>query len=461
MLSEQLNQIALNTFKIILNIDMVQEKISSRFKLQVRCCRCHNITNPRIKDFLQRPTSKCRCVKPSELQGQKQKINVCPPKKNNTELNTQIPIQQVRQENRIKVCSPKNTEIIITQTTSDCVVDEKYDTNIDITRYIQNGLIKISSKLFIELDKLENKVDIVMSILSRFDKPQLCPIKNNVNLTDLLNDNTCVESNSITANCRGKNFLRPFVDELMAECSRKNKPTYVCVWNDLKLRRQLVERVFKFDHTISNGSFIGAYACIYGRLYNFSPNVAKSLIDHFNAKKILDFCAGFGGRLIGFWTSNAEEYVGIDPNTKIPYDEIIKNCRKFCINKKCNVYYEKAETFDYEKLGQDFDLVFTSPPYYDLEIYANDNSQSIVSFLNYTDWFNGFLVKTIEKSLYCLKQYGILAINIKNIPRYPISDDMLKYLRTTQLVECSHIHIKQPSRHIGTKKEYIYIFQKM
>jgi hypothetical protein len=63
----------------------------------------------------------------------------------------------------------------------------------------------------------------------------------------------------------------------------------------------------------------GQYYCS-----QFKPLIAKSMYDTFQAKRVLDFSAGWGDRLVGFLASGAESYVGIDPNSKLhePYQKI-------------------------------------------------------------------------------------------------------------------------------------------
>ena len=42
----------------------------------------------------------------------------------------------------------------------------------------------------------------------------------------------------------------------------------------------------------------------------FKPNVAKAIYQMTDAKKVLDTSCGWGDRLAGFYTSDAEEYIG-------------------------------------------------------------------------------------------------------------------------------------------------------
>ena len=68
-----------------------------------------------------------------------------------------------------------------------------------------------------------------------------------------------------------------------------------------------------------------------------------------------------------------------------------------------------------EEFKEYFDLVFTSPPYFNRERYSLDNSQSWVRYNNLDDWMNEFFYKTLEKSWESLNKNGYLIINISDI----------------------------------------------
>lgn len=60
-----------------------------------------------------------------------------------------------------------------------------------------------------------------------------------------------------------------------------------------------------------------------------------------------------------------------------------------------------------------------------------------------------------------LKQGGFLAINIKNIERYNIANDMNKYLSNiSQLKRLEDILIFQPKKFKTNKQEFIYVYVK-
>lgn len=144
---------------------------------------------------------------------------------------------------------------------------------------------------------------------------------------------------------------------------------------------------------------------------NFRPTLMSGFIKLFNAKYILDFSSGWGDRLIGA-LANHVYYVGVDPNPCVHrgYQKIIKefNCKPephLIIDK-----FQSAKLPDIQ-----FDLIFTSPPYFNLENYSDDENQSINEYQNLDLWFENFLLVSLKKSWDKLKQGGKMVIIINNI----------------------------------------------
>lgn len=155
----------------------------------------------------------------------------------------------------------------------------------------------------------------------------------------------------------------------------------------------------------------------------FKPSTAVMLYKYFDAMKVLDFSSGWGDRLIAAMACDLELYVGVDPNSKLhpKYQDMIKFFGKhFQLHGEYKMVESPFEEWDPPKKYRNFDMVFTSPPYFDYEIYSEDESQSVHN-RDLNQWFNEFLMVSIKKSLKLLKKGGILAININDIrdgPRY-------------------------------------------
>ena len=169
-------------------------------------------------------------------------------------------------------------------------------------------------------------------------------------------------------------------------------------------------------------SFRGSSRC-----YNFRPATAKALYELYGKDncKVLDTSSGFGGRLLGFFTAkNTSEYAGIDPNTADSCNKFILYMSRYFTNKKAYVNKIGSEDFTIESYPQYenyFDISFTSPPYFNIERYSDDITQSHVKFNTYDLWIDGFYRNTIYNSCNSLKLDGVFAVNISwvdNIKEY-------------------------------------------
>ena len=152
----------------------------------------------------------------------------------------------------------------------------------------------------------------------------------------------------------------------------------------------------------------------------FKPNVAKVLYDKLESKSILDFSAGWGDRLAGFYASETgESYIGIDPRKENHpiYEEqkqfYEKHRTMFEVPKKSMFVEYPAEDFEYQK--NMYDTVFTSPPYFSVERYSYDDTQSWVRYKDIDTWNTQFLQKTLEKIWPSIKRGGYLLVNIADV----------------------------------------------
>ena len=105
-------------------------------------------------------------------------------------------------------------------------------------------------------------------------------------------------------------------------------------------------------------------------------------------------------------------YFSVDPNTKLHkcYNKIIdtfvseQNKKKFII---LNEGFETAVIPYY-----DFDIVFSSPPFFDLEKYSDNKKDSLTRYNSEVEWTNKFLMISIYKCIKHLKVNGHLILYI-------------------------------------------------
>jgi len=137
--------------------------------------------------------------------------------------------------------------------------------------------------------------------------------------------------------------------------------------------------------------------------------------------RMLDFSSGWGDRLIGSIVCDVDYYQGFDPNRElIPgHSEIIKTFVNPEKRDRFNIVYEPFEKVSLNP-NKTYNLVFTSPPYFDFELYTKqDEGQSYVSFPQYESWLKGFLFVALSKAWSVLESKGFMVIHISDTKTMP------------------------------------------
>lgn len=153
----------------------------------------------------------------------------------------------------------------------------------------------------------------------------------------------------------------------------------------------------------------------------YRPQMAKMVVTNLGAKRVLDPCAGWGGRMLGCVAAGAE-YVAFEPNTET-YEGLLKLIKFLGIDDKVRIIKDSALEMDKYDIGE-FDLILTSPPYFDLEVYSHEDTQSIKGCDTYKMWVNKFLKPLIELSLSHMKEYGWSCWNVHNVGNMKMIDDV-------------------------------------
>lgn len=189
---------------------------------------------------------------------------------------------------------------------------------------------------------------------------------------------------------------------------------------------------------------------------------AKTIYDMYCTKdsKVIDFCAGFGSRMLGaFASQNVATYLACEPNVKTfgGLQDIINDIRKIepGNNTELQITNSTAEDFLINIKDDVADLIFTSPQYFNTEIYENKNTQSCYKYNNYSDWLENWLFFCINESIRLLKIGGNFVLNVANCYPYMIADDVEKFLHNKQIPG------KKMNLFISnTKCEPLFVFQK-
>lgn len=189
----------------------------------------------------------------------------------------------------------------------------------------------------------------------------------------------------------------------------------------------------------------------YGTINQFRPTEALKLYCLLKPKLgILDFSAGWGGRCLAAMALNIP-YIGIDANEKLekPYRDMIDMAKP---DSKVTMIFKPSETVNFDKYN--YDLIFTSPPYFMLEVYEKMPSyESKVAFLD------TFFRPVIERAWNNLAPGGHLALNMP-VEMYEAVKKCLAPLKKKIELSLAHRHAGISSGSDQPYREYTYVWKK-
>lgn len=232
------------------------------------------------------------------------------------------------------------------------------------------------------------------------------------------------------------------------------------VFNDDALFRKCIEKRIRYGDNISDAA-IRKSLRKYGGLgvSNFRPTSASFIYDYFNAEKVWDMSAGYGGRMLGSWLSKSvKHYICTEPCTKT-YKGLLnmkKDLQSNPNNKSLKIDIHQIGSEDF--LSENVDLCFTSPPYFNQERYSDEPTQSYIKFPTYSEWVNGYLRLTIENCKKSLKPTGKLAVNIANTKNNPtLEQDFLRVCQEVGFTLEDTLYLELSAReHYSVDKSFKY-----
>jgi SAM-dependent methyltransferase len=154
-------------------------------------------------------------------------------------------------------------------------------------------------------------------------------------------------------------------------------------------------------------------------IQNFKPLNAKAIVEHICPQlwgRVYDYSCGYGGRLLGITSSNLRyDYVGVDPNT-----ETVDNLRYLdeLIQATGGPASEIHQSVSEEFVPENIDCAFSSPPYFNLEKYSDEPTQCMNRYSTMDEWFEGYVVPTMQNIHTGLNKDGVFATNIADYKSY-------------------------------------------
>lgn len=201
-----------------------------------------------------------------------------------------------------------------------------------------------------------------------------------------------------------------------ARSHRHSRSPYQYFHNDDALCRML-ERAPRFwpNRRCWSAQAVRNLVRIYagGRVANFRPVVARQIVSAFSREgdTVLDFSSGYGGRFLAC-ASLRRPYIGIDPAVKqVEGAKAMRRDLRRFIAVDAQFVCGCAEDVLPERETRSVDLIFSSPPFFNIEIYSDEPTQSSHRYSTYSLWRTAFLHAVIEESWRVLRRGGVFAVH--------------------------------------------------
>jgi hypothetical protein len=223
---------------------------------------------------------------------------------------------------------------------------------------------------------------------------------------------------------------------------------------DIFREKKFIKNMLTYYETVKNKNKTKNEYKVYKEVYNICisainimrPLNCMEIFTRYDAKKVLNFCAGWGGSTVAASALNLDAWYGVEINDdlKEPYDNMMSYLRTKS-DTKMSVWFGDAVDFDYSII--EYDTVFSSPPYYFLEKYANN-----VAYKSKKDMDDKFYKPVFAKTFAHLKPGGYYIINICK----EVYDNVLKKL----LGEAHETFPLKKSKRQNNYTEMVYVWHK-
>jgi DNA modification methylase len=155
------------------------------------------------------------------------------------------------------------------------------------------------------------------------------------------------------------------------------------------------------------------YGLCFGRINAFKITNSLALYHKYTPTTIMDPFCGFGGRLVAALLLNIN-YYGVDLNKDLKpgYDKLLAEFANptMTASELIDIKFQDALSMDYT--SKKYDMVFTSPPYENIEVYKHGEKKSTIEW---TLFYNTIFRKLWDNlSVSPITNKGVFAININD-----------------------------------------------
>jgi 16S rRNA G966 N2-methylase RsmD len=194
---------------------------------------------------------------------------------------------------------------------------------------------------------------------------------------------------------------------------------------------------------------------------NFRPTACASILKTYQPQggRFFDPCGGWGGRMLGSYLTDME-YICCEPSTKTHKGLI--ELSSF-LNQQYQILHRGSETEFNPIMNETMDIIFTSPPYYNCEVYSDEQSQSCNKYKTKESWVEGFLKPMLKNSFKLLKKGKYAVFNIANVPSFVnLEEVLIQKALEVGFIQKDTIYLTLSCFKKGAKFKYepIFVFQK-
>ena len=219
-------------------------------------------------------------------------------------------------------------------------------------------------------------------------------------------------------------------------------------------KKKFIQTMLNYYNNVKNKNKKKNDYVVYKEVYNICisainimrPLNCMEIYTKYKAKRVLNFCAGWGGSTVAASALNLDTHYGIEINSalKKPYEKMVAYLATKSKTKN-EIYIGDAVDFDYSEIK--YDTVFSSPPYYFIEKYANN-----VLYKSKQEMDDKFYKPLFLKTYQGLQKGGYYIINICQ----EIYDNVLREL----LGEAGEIFPLKKSKRQNNYTEMVYVWHK-
>lgn len=241
-----------------------------------------------------------------------------------------------------------------------------------------------------------------------------------------LNNNAKVQYKNVCRNLHMRDILQ------RTKSGWSGLPSFLDVLIDLYTRSIIDYKILTPSalHYIEQGRISGVFSSFYFRASIMNPYLVFSLNENvLHGTRVFTPTLGWSSYAYGFAESpSIEEYVGCDviPGVCQKTQDLLDlyphiQTRFFCQPSESLLANKSFMT----KYRNHFDVVFFSPPYYELEMYPGEN-QSTTVYKTYEEWLEGYWAKTVELCHHVLCPKGKMCYILSSGGGQNTKNDILK-----------------------------------